>query len=219
MLVKKYIDERPRLKKFIHWLLIPKNQARPRRWVHWVVNPLIHKKHASAIIRSRVRLDVLPFNPFVLGAGSIIDDFSVINNGVGSVMIGENSLVGIGSVVIGPVTIGSSVIMAQHVVLSGLNHSYENIQIPIRDQPVTMSPIRIEDECWIGANVTILAGVTVGRHSVVAGGSVVTRDVPAYSVVGGNPARVLKQYDEATAQWIKVPKTTDSTRQPFVSLS
>ena len=218
MLLKKYIDERPRLKRFIHWLLIPKNQARPRWWVHWVINPFIHKKHTSSIIRSSVRLDVLPFNSFALGAGSIIDDFSVINNGVGSVIIGEDSLVGIGSVIIGPVTIGSSVIMAQHVVLSGLNHSYENVQIPIRDQPVTVGPIHIDDACWIGANVTILAGVTIGRHSVVAGGSVVTRDVPAYTVVGGNPARVLKKYDEASAQWVKSAKTPDSIRQPVASM-
>jgi acetyltransferase-like isoleucine patch superfamily enzyme len=203
MSFKSYIDERPALKQLIHRLLIPQYQARPRRWVSWFVNPFVHKRHPSSIIRSSVRLDVLPFNSFVLGKRSIIDEFSVINNGVGSVLIGDNTLVGIGSVVIGPVSIGSKVIMAQHIVLSGLNHSYEDIQQPIRDQPVTMRPIVIEDECWIGANVTITAGVTVGRHSVVAGGSVVTRDVPAYTVVGGNPARVLKQYDRKLGQWVK----------------
>ncbi|AKD55182.1 acyltransferase [Spirosoma radiotolerans] len=203
MSFKSYIDERPALKQFVHWLLIPHNQARPRRWVSWFVNPFVHKQHRSSIIRSSVRMDVLPFNAFSLGAHSIIDDFGVINNGVGPVQIGENTLIGIGAVVIGPVKIGSKVIMAQHVVLSGLNHSYENVQLPIRDQRVTMRPIVIEDECWIGANVTITAGVTVGRHSVVAGGSVVTRDVPAYTVVGGNPARVLKHYDKETDQWLK----------------
>lgn len=206
MSLKSYLDGRPGLKKFVHWMLIPRHQARPRRWVHWVVNPFIHKRHRSSLIRSSVRLDVLPFNPFELGEHSIIDDFSVVNNGVGSVLIGDNTLVGIGSVVIGPVSIGSKVIMAQHVVLSGLNHSYEDIHSPIRDQPVTMKRIVVEDECWIGANVTVTAGVTIGRHSVVAGGSVVTRDVPPYAVVGGNPARVLKQYDSQTEQWVKAGK-------------
>ncbi|GAB2536918.1 hypothetical protein GCM10027085_29430 [Spirosoma aerophilum] len=105
--------------------------------------------------------------------------------------------------VIGPVTIGTQVILAQHVVLSGLNHSYEDIQLPIRDQPVTVRPITVGDACWIGANVTITAGVTIGRHSVVAGGSVVTRDVQPYTVVGGNPARMLKYYDESTKRWVK----------------
>lgn len=208
MSFKSYIDERPALKQFVHWLLIPSNQARPRRWVSWFVNPFVHEQDRTAIIRSSVRLDVLPFNTFSLGAHSIIDDFSVINNGVGSVQIGENTLIGIGAVVIGPVNIGSKVIMAQHVVLSGLNHSYENVHLPIRDQRVTMRPIVIEDECWIGANVTITAGVTIGRHSVVAGGSVVTRDVPAYTVVGGNPARVLKYYDQETDQWLKGARMT-----------
>jgi acetyltransferase-like isoleucine patch superfamily enzyme len=206
MSLKRHLDSRPGLKQFVHWMLIPRHQARPRRWVNWFVNPFIHKRHRSSRIRPSVRLDVLPFNPFELGEHSIIDDFSVVNNGVGSVLIGDHTLVGIGSVLIGPVSIGSKVIMAQHIVLSGLNHSYEDIHTPIRDQPVTMKRIVVEDECWIGANATITAGVTIGRHSVVAGGSVVTRDVPPYTVVGGNPARVLKQYDQLTGQWVKVGK-------------
>jgi acetyltransferase-like isoleucine patch superfamily enzyme len=136
----------------------------------------------------------LPFNAYGLGERSIIDDFSVINIGVGHVQIGNDTLIGIECVLIGPVTIGTKVILAQDVVLSGLNHSYEDIRLPIRDQPVTVRPITIHDECWIGANVTITAGVTVGRQAVVTGGRVVTRDVQPYTVVGGNPARVLKYY-------------------------
>lgn len=211
MPLKSYIDERPSLKRLIHRLLIPTGQARPRRWVSWFVNPFIHRRHRSSVIRSSVRLDVLPFNPFELGEGSLIDDFSVVNNGVGSVVIGFNSLIGIGNVIIGPVTIGSNVIMAQYVVLSGLNHDYEDILTPIRNQPVTTRSIVIGDECWIGANVTITAGVTIGRHSVVAGGSVVTRDVAPYTVVGGNPARVLKHYDQPSGQWIRGAKLPDPT--------
>lgn len=209
MTLKNYIDERPALKRFIHRLLIPTDQARPRWWVRWFVNPFVHHRHRSSIIRSSVRLDVLPFNPFVLGDRSIIDAFSVINNGVGPVVIGSNCLIGIGAVVIGPVTIGSHVILAQHVVLSGLNHAYEDVRMPIRSQPVTTRPIVIGDECWIGANVTITAGVTIGRHSVVAGGSVVTRNVAPYTVVGGNPARVLKHYDQPSGQWIGGAKRAD----------
>ncbi|GAB3897685.1 acyltransferase [Larkinella knui] len=201
--MKEFIDRNPRLKGLIHWLLIPRHEARPRRWVSWFVNPLIHKRHRTSMIRSSVRLDVLPFSPFNLGAHSVIEAFSVINNGVGPVLIGDRCTVGIGSVVIGPVTIGTDVIIAQHVVVSGLNHSYEDVSRSIREQPVVTRPIVIEDECWIGANVVITAGVTIGRHSVVAGGSVVTRDVPPYSVVGGNPARLLKQYDTTEKIWVK----------------
>lgn len=203
MSLKTYLDSRPALKHFVHRMLIPKGQARPRRWVSWFVNPFIHKKHRSSAIRSNVRMDVLPFNPFSLGAHSIIESFSVVNNGVGAVTIGDHCTVGIGCVVIGPVTIGSEVIIAQHVVMSGLNHVYEDITLSILRQPVTTRPIVIEEECWIGANAVITAGVTIGKHSVVAGGSVVTKDVPPYSVVGGNPARILKQYNSVTGNWQK----------------
>jgi len=203
MSIKTYLDSRPSLKRFVHWMLIPTGQARPRLWVSWFVNPFIHQKHRSASIRANVRMDVLPFNAFKLGAHSTIESFSVVNNGVGDVAIGEHCTVGIGSVVIGPVTIGSDVIIAQHVVMSGLNHVYEDVTLPIHRQPVTTRPIVIEEECWIGANAVITAGVTVGRHSVVAGGSVVTKDVPPYSVVGGNPARILKQYEAASGLWQK----------------
>ncbi|GAB3342693.1 acyltransferase [Larkinella ripae] len=201
--MKEYLDRHRWLKSLIHWMLIPRHEARPRRWVSWLVNPFIHKRHRTSMVRSSVRLDVLPFNPFELGAHSVIEAFGVVNNGVGPVRIGERCTVGIGSVVIGPVTIGNDVIIAQHVVLSGLNHSYEDVSRSIREQPVVTQPIVIEDECWIGANVVITAGVTVGRHSVVAGGSVVTRNVPPYSVVGGNPARLLKHYDPNEKAWVK----------------
>ncbi|GAB3255365.1 acyltransferase [Larkinella harenae] len=201
--MKAYLDQHPQLKQFVHWLLIPRHEARPRRWVSWLVNPFIHKRHRSSKVRSSVRLDVLPFNPFALGNQSVIESFCVVNNGVGPVLIGDRCTVGIGSVVIGPVTIGNDVIIAQHVVFSGLNHSYEDVRQSIRAQPVVTRPIVVEDECWIGANAVITAGVTIGRHSVVAGGSVVTRNVPPYSVVGGNPARLLKQYDASENAWVK----------------
>lgn len=200
---KQYIDERPTLKHFVHWLLIPPQQARPRRWVSWFVNPAVHRRHRAATVRATARLDVLPFRQFSMGTGSAIEDYCVINNGVGDVLIGDNALIGVASVLIGPVRIGANVILAQHVVLSGLNHTYQDIHTPIRQQPVTTAPIVVEDDCWIGANSVITAGVTIGRHSVVAGGSVVTRDVPPYSVVGGNPARILKAYNPTSGQWEK----------------
>lgn len=192
------------LKRWVHYLLIPSRQARPRLWVSWFVNPFIHKRHITSVICRTVRLDVLPFKAFTLGAGSTIEDYCVINNGVGDISIGESSRVGISSVIIGPVQIGAQVILAQHVVMSGLNHSYEDITVPIRQQPVSTHPIVIEDECWIGANAIITAGVRVGKHSVVGGGSVVTKDVPPYSVVAGNPARIIKQYDATKKAWLKV---------------
>ena len=207
MTASQFLNQHSALKRWVHYLLIPSRQARPRLWVSWFVNPFVHHRHPTSVICRTARLDVLPFRLFKLGAGSTIEDYVTVNNGVGDVLIGANARVGIGSVVIGPTQIGEQVIIAQNVVMSGLNHDYEDISVPIRLQPVSTRPIVIEDECWIGANATITAGVRVGKHSIVAGGSVVTKDVPPYSVVAGNPARIIKQYDADQKRWLRV-KTT-----------
>jgi acetyltransferase-like isoleucine patch superfamily enzyme len=147
---------------------------------------------------------VLPFNRFQLGADSTIEDFCTVNNGVGDVLIGERTRIGLGSVLIGPVTVGNDVLLAQNIIVSGLNHGYEDVSKPISLQPVSTKPIVIEDEVWIGGNSVILSGVTVGKHSIVAAGSVVTKDVPPYTIVAGNPARPKKQYDASLNQWVKL---------------
>ena len=204
MSVTEKIKSNKKLKGFVHWMLIPSYQARPRKWVSWFVNPFYHKKGKHAVIRRSTRMDVVPFNKFELGDYSTIEDFCTVNNGVGAVKIGNETRIGMSNVIIGPVTIGNSVIFAQNVVMSGLNHSYEDIGVPISKQKEITAPITIEDECWIGANAVITAGVTIGKHSVIAAGSVVTKNVPAYSVAVGNPARVIKQYDFAAKQWIRI---------------
>ena len=204
MSVTEKIKSNKKLKGFVHWMLIPPYQARPRKWVSWFVNPFYHKKGKHAVIRRSTRMDVVPFNKFELGDYSTIEDFCTVNNGVGAVKIGSETRIGMSNVIIGPVTIGNSVIFAQNVVMSGLNHSYEDISLPISKQKEITAPITIEDECWIGANAVITAGVTIGKHCVIAAGSVVTKNIPAYSVAVGNPARVIKQYDFATKQWIRI---------------
>ena len=198
------IKGNPGLKKFVHRLLIPKGEARPRIWVRLILNRFFHKKGPGSKIRARTRMDVVPFNKFDLGAHSTIEDFCTVNNGVGDVFIGSNSLIGMGNVIIGPVTVGNNVIFAQNIVASGLNHEYKDPTIPIRDQNVTVAPIIVEDDCWIAANVVITSGVTIGKHCVVAAGSVVTKNIPPYSIAAGNPAKVIKQYDEATKDWVRV---------------
>ncbi len=202
--LKTYVDHQPRLKKFIHRMLIPKEQARPRWWVRVFLNPFLHKKGKGALIRRRVRMDVLPFNHFSMGYFSIIEDFSVINNGIGAVKIGNRVKIGIGNVLIGPLEIGNNVIFAQNVVVSGFNHAYQDINIPILDQKIySTASISIADDCWIGANAVITAGVQIGKHAVIAAGSIVTKNVEAYTVVGGNPAKILKRYDSEINQWVK----------------
>ncbi|GEO10777.1 acyltransferase [Segetibacter aerophilus] len=199
-----FLKNNKRLKKIVHRLLIPANEARPRLWVSWFVNPFFHKQKRSSVIRRRVRLDVVPFNYFEIGESSVIEDFSTINNGVGDVVIGDNTLIGLGNVIIGPVEIGSNIILAQNIVVSGLNHKYQDVALPVREQGITTRKIIIEDNCWIGANSVITAGVTIGKHCVIAAGSVVTKSIPPYCVAAGNPAKIIKQYSFETNEWIGV---------------
>ncbi len=200
------IKSNPALKQFFHRLMIPANEHRPRFWVRTFVNPFFHKKGKHAIIRNRTRLDVFPYNQFNLGLKSVIEDFSTINNGVGHVNIGNHTIIGLGNVVIGPVKIGNDVMMAQNIVVSGLNHGYEDVNVSPRLQKESCKLIIICDDVWIGANSTITAGVTLGKHCIIGAGSVVTKDVPAFSVAVGNPAKVIKSYNKATKQWEKVTR-------------
>ena len=204
MLLVQTIKSNPFLKKLAHWSILIPGQARPRLWIKWLVNPFFHKRGRKSVIRRRTRLDVAPWNKFELGEESTIEDFTAVNNGVGDVIIGDRTRIGLGNTIIGPAKIGNDVRLAQNVVLSGLNHNYECIDSPIHAQGVSTMPIVIEDESWLGANVVVVPGVTIGKHSIVAAGSVVTKSMPPYSVIVGNPARVLKQYNFATQKWEKV---------------
>ncbi|SMC95955.1 acyltransferase [Pedobacter africanus] len=198
------IKSNPRLKKFFLKLLIPANDHRPRLWVRLFVNPFIHKKGKHSIVRNSTRMDVFPFNKFSLGHRSIIESFATINNGVGDVHIGNDTIIGIGNVVIGPVNVGNDVMFAQNIVVSGLNHGFEDITVPPSKQKVNCKQIVISDNVWIGANCVVTAGVTIGKHSVIGAGSVVTKDVPPFSVAVGNPAKVIKQYNSNSGLWERV---------------
>lgn len=201
--IKSYIQSNQRVKKIAHQFLVGAG-SRPRIWTRMLINPFVHKKSWSARISWKARMDVLPNNIFEVGDNTIIEMGSIVNNGVGEVIIGSNNLIGMSNTLIGPLKMGNNIITAQHVVISGLNHGYTDIHVPIKEQECTVKLITIEDDCWLGANVVITAGVHIGKHSIVAAGSVVTRDVPPFTIVGGNPAKPLKQYNPATASWERI---------------
>lgn len=204
MSIVEKIKSSPTLKKLALRLLTPANEARPRLWVRLFFNPFKHKRGKGSVVRYRTRMDVFPFNKFNLGARSVIEDFATVNNGVGDVIIGDYTIIGLGNVIIGPVTIGNNVMLAQNIVVSGLNHGYEDINTSPRLQKETCKPIIISDDVWIGANCVITAGVTLGKHCVIGAGSVVTKDVPDYAIAVGNPARVIKKYNLEKSVWEKV---------------
>jgi acetyltransferase-like isoleucine patch superfamily enzyme len=202
--LKESIKSSPTLKKLAQWALQAPHQYRPRWWIRNIVNPMVHKVSRKAIIRWNVRLDTFPFKRFDVGPYSIIEDYSMIANACGDVILGEKVLIGVGSKLTGPITLGNNILLAQNVLMSGLNHDFEDPSLPIVHQGYSVKEIVVEDGAWIGAGAIITAGVHIGRNSVVGAGSVVTKDVPPYSVAIGNPAKVVKQYDFELKKWVKV---------------
>ena len=199
--IKTLVKENANARRLAEILLRPKNEYRPRLWVRWFLNPFKHKIGKNSVIRRRTRKDLFPYNDFQIGEKSLVEDFSTLNNAVGPISIGNNTLIGMSNVIIGPVQIGDNVLLAQNVVCSGLNHGYEDPNEPITKQKHNTQTITIKNDSWIGANVVVTAGVTIGKHAVVAAGSVVTKDVPDYTIVGGNPAKPIKAYNPETENW------------------
>ena len=95
-------------------------------------------------------------------------------------------------VTLGKVAIGDGVHVAIGTQLIGESHGHRRTDIPFWEQPMESRGIRIGNHVWIGANVIVLDGVSVGDHSILAAGAVVTRDVPPYTIVGGSPARIIR---------------------------
>lgn len=112
------------------------------------------------------------------------------------VTIGDRCLIGKGSGIVGhfQIVIGNDVWTGHHVYITDQNHGYEDINRPISQQSQPERAVSIGDGSWLGYGTVILPGVTIGRHVVIGANSVVTRDIPDYSVAVGAPARVIRRY-------------------------
>lgn len=110
--------------------------------------------------------------------------------------IGNNSELGTRCIVQSNVHIGDNVIMGPDVKIYSRNHKFDRLDIPIKDQGKNYYTTEIGNDVWLGANVIVTAGCTIGNHAIVAAGSVVTKDIPNYAVVGGVPARIIKFRNE-----------------------
>ena len=108
-------------------------------------------------------------------------------------LINHNCLIQAGKSENGSITLGNYVHMGANVIILGFNHGFYTRDLPIKEQDYVDSPVVIEDDVWIGGGVIILAGVTIGRGAIIAAGAVVTKDVPPFTIVGGVPARVIKE--------------------------
>jgi len=202
--LKAKLKSDPRLQKWAMFFITPRRRPRPRWYIRILVNRFFHTRGKNSLIRKPSRMDVFPYNKFELGENSTIESFCVVNNGAGDVRLGKKVRVGIGSVIIGPVTMGNGSGLGQHVFVSGFNHGYSDGSRNSSEQPLDLRPVSIGEESHIGANAVVLAGVKIGRRCQIGAGSVVTRDIPDFSIAVGNPARVIKRYNESTGLWEKV---------------
>ena len=111
----------------------------------------------------------------------------------GEILIGKGSSLGKGSAIHGPVVIGDYVMMGPEVMIYTQNHNYQQTDIPMVKQGDTeKQKVIIEDDVWIGARVIILPGVTIGKGAIIGAGSVVTKSIDPYQLVGGVPAKTIK---------------------------
>lgn len=192
------LKDNPKVKRLLDWLIMNPVQTRPR-WYVRLLAPLYQHRGKHSKIHSSVRMDTPPYRRFCLGDYSVIESGACINNAVGDVVIGQHTRVGLHNTIIGPVTIGSHVNLAQGITVTALNHNFADSNLRIDEQGVTTSPVSIADDVWIGANAVVLPGVSIGQHVVVAAGAVVTKDVPSYSLVAGVPAKIIKNLKSQTS--------------------
>jgi acetyltransferase-like isoleucine patch superfamily enzyme len=112
----------------------------------------------------------------------------------GSIKIAENVFIGSYTVIYGHggVTIGKDSLIAMHCRILSSNHTIPDRQTRIRSQPDILLSTKIGEDVWLGAGVTVLGGVNIGDGCVVGAGSVVTKDLPPYSIAVGVPAKVIR---------------------------
>jgi acetyltransferase-like isoleucine patch superfamily enzyme len=154
----------------------------------------------SITIGDNVEINALSKSGVVIGnnvsilKNTIIECTGVIRNIGEGLIIGDN--VGIAQncfiQVRGKVIIGNNVIFGPNVSIFSENHNFSDPDLPVSIQGETRKGVTIEEGVWIGTRSIILDGVTIGKNSIVAAGSVVNKDVPPYSIVGGVPAKVIK---------------------------
>lgn len=118
---------------------------------------------------------------------------NVFFGGGHGISIGDDSGIGLNARIQGPLTIGKGVMMGPDVLIYTRNHEVSRTDIYMIEQGDTEpNPVMIEDDVWIGARAVILPGVTIGKGAIIAAGAVVSKSVEAYDIVGGVPAKVIK---------------------------
>ena len=134
---------------------------------------------------------------FVASCGTIvnIEDHASISS---KLSIGDNSGVGVRSRISGPVTIGDNVMMGRECFILTRNHAFDRMDIPMCEQGFQEDrPVVIGNDVWIGHRVTILPGSRIEDGAIIGAGAVVSGTIPAYTIVGGVPAKVIRKRSQS----------------------
>ncbi len=150
--------------------------------VYYITNHLINRSKAKIGKNNNIHPTVFIREPrnVIIGNGCYFNHNTVITGGHGDAKV----------------IIGDNVQTGPNVGFFAANHNYENPDIPIKEQGYYEADIIVEDDVWIGANSIVTAGVRIGEGAVIGAGSVVTKDIPAFSIAAGCPAKVLKKRGE-----------------------
>ena len=130
-------------------------------------------------------------------------------------VIGSHACIGMGAHISAAkqVLIEEYVLLARNVYIADHAHAFENIEVPIMKQGINrIAPVIIGKHTWLGQNVVVLPGVTIGQHCVVGANSVVNSSIPDFSVAVGAPARVVRQFNRNSSKWEKLEAVQKSSQ-------
>jgi len=140
---------------------------------------------------------ILGFENIILGSNvSLMKNSYIYAHDNGKLIVGNNFTINTNSQLgasFGKIVIGDNCAIASNCVLRASNHTFENTDVPFREQGHIYGEIILEDDVWVSANCVITANTRIGMSSIIGAGSVVTRDVEPYSVIGGVPARLIRK--------------------------
>lgn len=149
----------------------------------------------ASFFRCGVGVQILGFKNISLGKNVALNRYAALTADRGGIVLGDNVYVGDFSIISGDdgaVVIGDNVLIGPHCLIQAANHQFARLDIPIMAQGHIPSRVHIETDVWIGGNCVICPGASIGRGAVIGAGAVVTGSVPAYAVMGGVPARLIR---------------------------
>lgn len=202
----------PRQARFLTWSSL-RWVIRNRAWSWWYLvrywrffwfrlrNPHIITE-GFVFIGRRVELYARPgYARLILGRWVHVGDENRLSAHEGTLRVGDKCVFGRANTVNTylDTEFGEGCIVADWVYICDFDHVFADVRLPIKDQGLVKTPVRIGPDCWLGTKVTVLRGTTIGRGSVLAANSVIRGEIPPHSVVGGVPGRILKDRDEIFA--------------------